>query len=65
MIPISRNLLINPKMLSSIETRKSKGQEYYVAVVDGKELEIEVPIDRLLTDIKKFNQATDNHHFAG
>jgi hypothetical protein len=52
-------------MLSSIETRKSKGQEYYVAVVDGKELEIEVPIDRLLTDIKKFNQATDNHHFAG
>lgn len=64
-IPISKTTLINPHMVSAIDTRKAKGQEYYVIIVDGKEFDLEVSIDKFLADLKKAGAGHDNHHFAG
>ena len=63
-IPVSKNTLINPMCLSAIETRKKSGKEIYVAIVDGKEYEIQ-DITQFMKDVQDFGVKLDHQYFAG
>lgn len=65
MITVSNDVLVNPKLISSIETRRVNKRVAYFVVAGDKTYEIKVPIDKFLEEVNRTHDEGKQHHFAG
>ncbi len=65
LIPISPNTLINPEEICYITQKKTRSGFVVLIGVEGKEFELEIPLQDFYDSIGIGEQSEGKQHFAG
>ena len=68
LIPISANVLVNPDEICYISQKKTKGGTVIMVGIEGKEFELEIPLQQFYDSIgvaEQQPQYDGKQHFAG
>lgn len=65
LVKISKNVLVNPKYISSVEQKDVRGKQTIIIWVDGRSYTLEVSLKEFMNELDNL-QITDNkQYFAG
>lgn len=64
LIPVSKNILVNPCNVDSLEQRDMSGTTAYFVIIGQKEYLLTVPLEQFIKDMD-YDKENDEQHWAG